>query len=482
MGPLQLIFLALLGALVYGFVQLIRFNNPAKNAPPVLPAKIPFIGHIVSFGIHPRNFMVGVKEKLGGVFTLNMIGNRVTFVADPKLHDAFFKPRNEILSPREPYAFMIPVFGEGVAYGATYGRMREQLNFLAEELSIAKFRNFVPAIQLETRRYLQEHLRGDSGEINLLDHMSALIINTACQCLFGEDLRKRLDAARFSQLLAEMEGALIPAAVFVPWLGYLPTPAASRRNAARNELQDMLGKIVEARRAEDSKGNVDTRRSDLLNGLMSAVYRDGTPMSLHEVCGMIIAAMFAGQHTSTITTTWTLLHLAQPENKKHLEKIQQEFSEFTENIDYDTVMDHLPFADACARESIRRDPPLVILMRQCIEDHKVGDYVVPKGDIIACSPMLNHCDEKYWPDHRTWNPERKVDPNAYIAFGAGVHRCMGEKFGLLQVKTVLYTILREFDLEPVGPLPEPDYHTMVVGPTRTAAVMRWKRRSASKTN
>lgn len=478
MDAFQLLLLGAIAFVVYGIVAMLRYNYARRPTdPPLLQSKIPFLGHIIGFGIHPRNWMVGIKKEMGGVFTMNMLGNRVTVVADPKLHPDFFLPRNEVLSPREPYAFMVPVFGEGVAYAASYPRMREQLNFLAEELSVAKFRNFVPAIQSETRKFINAHWKGQSGEINLLHDMSSMIINTACQCLFGEDLRKQLDAERFSILLAEMEASLNPAAVFLPWLGYLPSPASSRRNKARNELQDMLGAIVENRRKQDESGHVDSKRSDLLNGLMQAVYRDGTPMSLHEVCGMIIAAMFAGQHTSTITTTWTLLHLFQPSNKKYLDQLRKEFEDFPPNISYDDVMDSMHFAEKCARESIRRDPPLIMLLRKVMADHKVGDYVVPKGDIIACSPLLSHCDEGFFPDHREWKPERDVKPWSSVSFGGGVHKCMGEKFGLLQVKTILFTILREFDLEPCGSLPEPDYHTMVVGPTKAQTTMRYVRRA-----
>jgi len=477
MDGLQLLLLGFIGLMAYGIFNLLRYNFVRRPTdPPLYTSFIPFVGHIPGFGIHPRNFMVDVKKQLGGVFTLNMMGNRVTLVADPKVHQDFFLPRNEILSPREVYAFMVPVFGEGVAYAASYPRMREQLNFLAEELSVAKFRNFCPAIQTETRKFIGSRWKGESGEINLLHEMSAMIINTACQCLFGDDLRNQLDGEQFSNLLAEMEASLNPAAVFVPWLGYLPTPAASRRNKARNQLQDILGAIVENRRKKDASGDVDSKRSDLLNGLMQAVYRDGTPMSLHEVCGMIIAAMFAGQHTSTITTTWTLLHLFQKENKHYLDKLRKEFEDFPANINYDDVMDSMPFAEACARESIRRDPPLVMLMRKVMTDHKVGNYVVPAGDIIACSPLLSHQDEEYFPDARAWKPDREVKPWSFVGFGAGVHKCMGEKFGLLQVKTILFTILRDYDLEPVGPLPDPDYHTMVVGPTKSQATMRYKRR------
>ena len=158
---------------------------------------------------------------------------------------------------------MIPVFGEGVAYGAPYPRMREQLNFLAEELTIAKFQNFAPAIQFEVRKFIKENWKGDSGEINLLEDCSAMIINTACQCLFGEDLRKRLDARRFSQLLAEMESSLVPIGVFLPWVLTLPFPRAKRCHKARQELQEILGEIIEQRRKEGAQS--DSNTSDLLS-------------------------------------------------------------------------------------------------------------------------------------------------------------------------------------------------------------------------
>jgi sterol 14-demethylase len=459
--------------------SLVDFNfGRRKTDPPIVSSWVPFLGHIVSFGIHPRNFLVKTRKAYGDVFTLKLLGSKVTVIGSPKLHNAFFAPRNDVLSPREPYAFMVPVFGEGVGYGASYSRMREQLNFLAEELSIKKFQNFCPAIQVEIRKYTQEHWRGNSGEINLLNEMSALIINTACRCLFGEDLRKQIDGARFAFLLAEMEASLQPAAVFSPWLMKLPSSSASRREKARAELQDMLGKIVAARQKEDEKGSDDAFRSDLLNGLMSAVYRDGTPMSLYEVCGMIIAAMFAGQHTSTITTTWTLLHLMQPENKQYLQKVKSEISEFSTNLSYDNVTNQMPFTENCARESIRRDPPLICLMRKVLGDVPVGEFVLPKGEIVCCSPLLSHMDEEVFPNPRKWNPERDFDKieSAFIGFGAGVHKCMGEKFGLLQVKTIIATLLPEFDFEPIGALPKPDYHTMVVGPTRDQSLVRWKRR------
>ncbi|CUE94294.1 lanosterol 14-alpha-demethylase, putative [Bodo saltans] len=464
-------------AVLYVVWQIKAYNTTRPTDPPLYPCYIPIIGHIVQFGIHPLNFMQGVKKQLkSGIFTINIFGNRVTVVADPRQHSGFFAPRNEILSPREVYAFMTPVFGEGVAYGAPYSRMREQLNFLAEELTVSKFQNFCPAIQTEVRKFIDENWKGDSGEINLLEDCSAMIINTACQCLFGEDLRKRLDARRFAYLHLEMEQSLVAPGVFLPILLSLPLPSAKRCQRARQELQDILSEIILARQKEAVQN--DSNTSDLLTGLMNAVYRDGTTMSPYEVCGMIVAAMFAGQHTSTITTTWTLLHLMQPNNKKYLQRVLEEISEFPDNLDYDTVMKEMPLTDKCARESIRRDPPLILLMRKVLVDTKVGDYTVPAGDIIACSPLVSHRDEEAFPNAKDWIPDREIKiEGSVVGFGQGVHKCIGEKFGLLQVKTILATVLKEFDFEPLHPtIAEPDYHTMVVGPTASQTRVRYIRK------
>lgn len=475
----------LLEGLIFFFTALVlyavyfvkSFNTPRSTDPPVYPVTVPFLGHIVSFGKNPLEFMQKCKRELNsGVFTVNIAGKHMTVVGDPRVHSSFFLPRNEILSPREVYSFMVPVFGEGVAYAAPYPRMREQLNFLAEELTIAKFQNFVPSIQHEVRKFIAENWNKEEGEINLLDDCGAMIINTACQCLFGEDLRKRLNARQFARLLSKMESSLIPAAVFVPWLLRLPLPQFARCHEARAELQQVLSEIVLAREKEEAKK--DSNTSDLLAGLLKAVYRDGTPMSLHEVCGMIVAAMFAGQHTSTITTTWSMLHLMHPKNKKHLDRLLKEIDEFPAQLNYDNVMDEMPFAERCAVESIRRDPPLLMLMRKVLSDVKVGPYVVPKGNTIACSPLLSHHDEDAFPNPRLWDPDREERiKGAFIGFGAGVHKCIGQKFGLLQVKTILATVFREYEFQLLREeVPEPDYHTMVVGPTHSQCRVKYIRK------
>lgn len=43
---------------------------------------------------------------------------------------------------------------------------------------------------------------------------------------------------------------------------------------------------------------------------MNQKYKNGTPLKEHEVAHIMIALLMAGQHTSSATGSWTLLHIA----------------------------------------------------------------------------------------------------------------------------------------------------------------------------
>ena len=52
---------------------------------------------------------------------------------------------------------------------------------------------------------------------------------------------------------------------------------------------------------------------------------------------------------------------------------------------------------------------------------------------------------------------------------------MGETFAYMQMKTIWSHLLRNFDMELVDPLPEPDYTAMVVGPKGSCRIRYRKR-------
>ena len=52
------------------------------------------------------------------------------------------------------------------------------------------------------------------------------------------------------------------------------------------------------------------QEDDVMNSLTKQRYRDGSPIPDHEIAHILIALLMAGQHTSSATSSWALLHIA----------------------------------------------------------------------------------------------------------------------------------------------------------------------------
>jgi sterol 14-demethylase len=48
----------------------------------------------------------------------------------------------------------------------------------------------------------------------------------------------------------------------------------------------------------------------MIAALVNQNYRNGRPLRDHEIAHIMIALLMAGQHTSSATGSWALLHLA----------------------------------------------------------------------------------------------------------------------------------------------------------------------------
>ena len=412
-------------------------------------------------------------DECGQVGRFRLFGKDIILFTGPEAHEALFRQPDEVLSPNAAYKMMVPVFGEGVAYGAEPARMAEQMHMLYPALRNARMRTYTEIVARETLETIADW--GDEGEIEASQFFGMLTNYTSSSCLLGKEFRNEM-SEEFSKVYYDLERGIVAWGYIHP---YLPIPAFRRRDKARARLGDMVTEIVTGRRQSGYRGE------DFLQTLMDAEYSDGTKLSDHEITGMLVAAMFAGHHTSSVTTAWTLIELLR--HPQFLKEVRTEIhGQYAEGEDYSfQSLRDLDKTEGAVKEALRIHPPLFILLRAALEDCEVLGYQVKKGNWVAVSPMVAHRDENVFKnalefDPDRYGPGREEDkrPFAYISFGGGRHKCMGNAFAILQIKTIMAVLLNRYDFELAGDSVETDFQGLVLGPKPPIRI-RYRRRGAA---
>lgn len=469
---------AMAAAAVFGFVAIIFMmisSRRPKGSPPNVNIGIPVVGNFVEFAKGPMHFMNKCLDKYGKCFSVNMLGNNLTFLLGPELGEAFFQAKDDQLSQSEVYGFMKPVFGADVVYDAAPPRRRAQMQNMSKGLRTERLKSYVPKIVAETEQFIKEW--GEEGEIDILQALSDLTILTASRCLHGDDVRENL-FREVSHLYHDLDQGITPLSFFFP---YLPTAAHKKRDEARKEMIRLFSGVIAARRADPEKSKDNT---DILQVFIDMKYKDGSQNTDDQIVGLLIALLFAGQHTSSITSTWTTLFLAHNPQfmKRAIEEVDRVIPK-ERAVTFDDLQ-QLNLIHNSVKEALRLQPPLIMLMRKAKCDLEATcdggkkKFIIPKGDIVITSPSVSMRLPEVFSNPNEFDPDRfseerqedKTWPFAYLGFGGGMHSCMGEKFGLMQVKTIVATLLSKYEIEPLDPLPEPDYTAMVVGPKGTPRV------------
>ncbi|KAG5391866.1 hypothetical protein IGI04_021829 [Brassica rapa subsp. trilocularis] len=449
--------------LIYSFFT---SSSKKKRLPPTLKAWPPLIGSLLRFLKGPIVMLRDEYPKLGSVFTVNLLHKKMTFLIGPEVSAHFFKAPESDLSQQEVYQFNVPTFGPGVVFDVDYTVRQEQFRFFTEALRVNKLKGYVEMMVTEAETELER-----------------LIILTASRCLLGREVRDQL-FDDVSALFHDLDNGMLPISVLFP---YLPIPAHRRRDRAREKLSEIFTKIIGSRKRSGKCEN------DMLQCFIESKYKDGRQTTESEVTGLLIAALFAGQHTSSITSTWTGAYLMKYKDyfSAALDEQRKLMEKHGDKIDHD-ILSEMDVLYRCIKEALRLHPPLIMLMRASHSDFSVTardgkTYDIPKGHIVATSPAfanrLPHIfkdPDSYDPDR--FSPGREEDKAAgafsYISFGGGRHGCLGEPFAYLQIKAIWSHLLRNFELELVSPFPEIDWNAMVVG-VKGSVMVRYKRRQLS---
>ncbi len=409
--------------------------------PPQVSGALPVLGHLIEFIRTPIELIGRGHREVGDVFSLRLPGKRAVVLLGTAHNRFFFGETDRKLSIRTAYPFFERMFAPEFYFFAGLDEYRRQREIVVPRFQGRQLDGYVAVMAEETAAF--EDRLGDSGEFDLTRELGPLVMRIAARCFLGPDFGTRMDRdffAEFRRFSAGMNPVLPQG---------LPLPSVLRSNRARDRLRRALAGMIRERRTNP------VAPPDFLQTLAEATYPDGTAVPDPVLVNMILLFTWAGHETTTGHVSWALVDLLT--HPEHVERVRAETGE----LDLAGVK-RLAHLDNCLHETERLHPVAHLLVRQAAEEFELAGHVVPAGTMVIAAPSVSHRlpeeharPDDYWPDRYTEGREGRLERQALIGFGGGLHRCTGVHFAYLEMKVIVARLLRRYDFRLLDPDPRP---------------------------
>ena len=163
-----------------------------------------------------------------------------------------------------------------------------------------------------------------------------------------------------------------------------------------------------------------------------------------EFLGTITLLIVGGNDTTRNTMTASVMGLA--ENPEQFELLRSR---------HDLV-------PALVSEALRYHSPQIHHRRTTTQDVELNGRLIPKGSKVVKWYISANRDEEKFEDADKFRIDR-ARPRQHVAFGSGIHRCVGDRVAELQLRILWEEILkRDLHFEVLGP-PKRLYSNLIRG-------------------
>ena len=194
-------------------------------------------------------------------------------------------------------------------------------------------------------------------------------------------------------------------------------PLQARQQTGRTMREDMFdyfSKLIEERRREP--------RDDLISALCTAEV-DGERLSQTELLSFCTLLLAAGQETTKNLIANAIVCLT--DHPDALERLVREPA----------------LMPAAIEEVLRSLPPVWFLLRQTRGDVELAGQHIPANQMVLAWTASANRDPAQFPDPDRFAIER--EPNRHLAFGHGIHFCVGAPLARLEARIALPMMLTQ---------------------------------------
>ncbi len=433
-------------------------RDQTRQQPPSPP--LPSAVQTLAFWRHPHAYLEWCRRRYGARFTVNAVGRPpMVFMSDPADIKAIVGAPANVLHPGAGGRAIVPLVGEG------------SFMLAEEEEHLSGRRTILPAFH---HRRIGEHAgmvreiaarevakwpRGTSFASH--PYLRALTLRVILQTIFGgEEARLRELHRRLLAMFAVTRSLTLQE----PPLRRLPGWRGIWRSflVERAAVDEIVAQLIE------EEAHSGARDSGLLSMLLGGEHPDNDQLSITQIRDTIVSVILAGHETTASELAWAFQLLAH------------------EPLIAGRLVDDLDaggegYLTAAIQEVLRHRPVFLFTIPRVVRRpfEIAGTTYRPPVQLVGCIHLMQH-DPSLYPEPHRFRPERFLDapprPEVWMPWGGGRKRCPGHHLAMLEMRTVLETVLGDFELVPVGEKIETArWRSVIVTPGRGSRIMLRKR-------
>ena len=254
----------------------------------------------------------------------------------------------------------------------------------------------------------------ERGEVDFAQEFSIPFPSQVFLTLLGLPLEE------LDRFLAMKDGIIRPDHVTGRLYGSKAAQAHQQKTA--DSVYDYFNEILDQREVQ--------RRDDLLSHFLDAEV-EGDRLSREDILDICFLLLIAGLDTVTATLDCMFAYLAQhPAQRRQI-------------VDDPSVIPN------AIEEMLRFETPVMSVARVAVEDTELGGCPVHAGNQVMVMIGSANTDEAEFPDAEEVRFDREV--NRHIAFGGGIHRCLGSNLARLELRVALrewHRRIPDYEVEP----------------------------------
>ncbi|XP_043278375.1 cytochrome P450 4c3-like isoform X2 [Venturia canescens] len=439
-----------------------------------------------------RTRLIAFASRLPGPRAIPMLGNALEFACKtedtldrivdicsayetpfrvwlgPKLYVVVTEPRDyeTILGSGKAaykdtiYRILEPFVGQGLVSGSGPKHRAHR------KLIIPMLNNKSLSVYL---RYFDRHSRTcadllereiGAGEFDISSYMAHCTIDIMLDTIFGSPGTTQKNDYKELAYWTERMYEIVHARMTKIWLYYdslfFLTKLGKDHNKGVETIRSFAENAIVRKKAEHyeferGEKNPERPRVMVLEQLIAHVnkFNDMDDVELRDE---IYTVFTAAQDTTGVISSFAFLMLGM--HPAVQEKVRNEVNAVLgdEAIDEDHIP-KLKYLEMVIRETIRLFPIAPLMVRQLKGDIVLESCTLPEGCSVLMVPFVTHRNPKFWDEPDKFIPERFLPENseerhhcANVSFSGGPRGCIGQKFAIICLKTIVANVIRRYKL------------------------------------